>query len=109
MSSFDIAAMEGREVLEVGIKGGACNLGRDDVGEIAPGFAADFVAWRTDAIGFAGGLNDPVAALVFCTPSIGWVDLSVINGDIIVQDGKLQTIDLKVGKRVSASRASCGC
>lgn len=89
-------AMEGREILEVGIKGGARNLGRDDVGEIAPGFAADFVAWKTDAIGFAGGLIDPIAALIYCTPSIGWVDLSIINGDIIVQDGKLQTVDLKV-------------
>ena len=85
-------------MLEVGIKGGARNLGRDDVGEIAPGFAADFVAWRTDAIGFAGAMKDPVAALVFCTPSIGWVDLSVINGDVIVQDGKLQTLDLKASK-----------
>lgn len=89
--------MEGREVLEVGIKGGARNLGRDDIGEIAPGFGADLVAWRTDAIGFAGGLKDPIGALIFCTPSIGWVDLSVINGEIVVQEGKLQTLDLKVG------------
>lgn len=80
----------------MGTKGGARNLGRDDIGEIAPGFAADFVAWRTDAIGFAGGQVDPIGALIFCTPSIGYVDLSVINGDIIVQDGKLQTLDLKV-------------
>ncbi|KAK9786168.1 hypothetical protein WJX73_005459 [Symbiochloris irregularis] len=89
------SAMDAREALTVGIKGGARNLGRDDIGEIAPGFAADFVAWKTDAIGFAGGLMDPVAALIYCTPSLGWVDLSVINGEVIVKNGKLQSLDLQ--------------
>ena len=91
--------MEGREALQVAIKGGARNLGRDDIGEIAPGFAADFVAWRTDAMGFAGAGKDPVAALLLCTPSIGVVDLSVINGRIIVRDGVLTTLDLPVRTR----------
>ena len=88
--------MEGREALDLAIKGGARNLGRDDIGEIAPGFAADFVAWDTGAIGFAGAGKDLVAALVLCTPTIGFVDLSVINGRIVVQDGKLTTLDVKV-------------
>lgn len=80
----------------MGIRGGARNLGRDDIGQIAPGFAADFVAWRTDSIGFAGAGKDPVAGLLYCTPSIGSVDLSVINGDVVVRDGELLTLDLKV-------------
>ena len=48
---FLAAAMNCREVLRVAIQGGAKNLGRDDVGQITPGFAADFVAWRTDTLG----------------------------------------------------------
>ncbi|MFX8668512.1 amidohydrolase, partial [Acinetobacter baumannii] len=67
-------------------------LNRDDIGALAPGMAADFVAFRTDRIGMAGALHDPVAALVFCNP--GPVALSVINGRVVVRDGQLGTIDL---------------
>ena len=38
-----------------------------------------------------------MAALMFCTPGIGSVDLSVINGHIVVQDGQLLTLNLQVG------------
>lgn len=45
--------------------------------------------------GFAGGQEDKIAGLLLLTPSIGFVDLSIINGDVIVQDGQLLTTDLK--------------
>ncbi len=88
--------MPAREALKVGTQGGAKVLGRDDIGIIAPGMAADFVAWRTDGISFSGAQHDPVAALLFCTPGLGPVDLSVINGDIIVKDGQTLTCSVKV-------------
>ncbi|KAK9829296.1 hypothetical protein WJX72_005009 [[Myrmecia] bisecta] len=91
-SAGDPKGLSCREALELGIKGGARNLGRLDVGEIAPGFAADFVAWNTDTLAWAGAHHDEVAALVLCPP--GYVDLSVINGEVIVLDGELQTTDL---------------
>jgi cytosine/adenosine deaminase-related metal-dependent hydrolase len=40
----------------------------------------------------AGGLHDPVAALVFCAPERA--ACVVINGRVIVEGGRLQTIDL---------------
>jgi cytosine/adenosine deaminase-related metal-dependent hydrolase len=86
------AAMTAREALEIATRGGAAVLGRDDIGRLEPGLAADFVAINLDRIGFAGALHDPVAALIFCTPAT--VDTSVINGRIVVRQGQLTTIDL---------------
>jgi len=91
------SGMSAREAFLVGTQGGAKNLGRDDVGRISPGMAADFVAWRTDGVSFAGAQHDLVAALLFCTPGLAPVDLSVINGEVIVKDGQLTTCDLQVG------------
>ncbi len=88
------AAMSAREALEIATLGGAAVLGRDDIGALVPGMAADFVAFRLDQVGFAGALHDPVAALLFCQPAN--VDLAVINGKIVVQDGVLLTVDLPV-------------
>jgi 8-oxoguanine deaminase len=90
----DPAALSAREALEIATLGGASVLGRDDVGMLAPEMAADFIAFRIDSHEFAGALNDPVAALIFCQPQR--VDLSVINGKVVVRDGILQTLDLPV-------------
>ncbi len=88
------AGMKAREALELGTLGGAAVLGRDDIGALAPGMSADFVAYRLDNVAFAGAQHDPVAALVLCQSQN--VDLSVINGRIVVQDGVLKTVDLPV-------------
>ncbi|KAK9802882.1 hypothetical protein WJX73_000650 [Symbiochloris irregularis] len=102
----DPNGMSAREALRLGIQGGAKNLGRTDVGAIAPGMAADFVAWRTDTFGFAGAQHDLVAALIWCTPSIGTVHASIINGQVVVEDGKLQTGDLgQIVKDLNAASA----
>ena len=49
---------------------------------------------RLDSIAFAGAQHDPVAALVFCQPLS--VELSLINGQIVVKEGQLVTSDLPV-------------
>jgi 8-oxoguanine deaminase len=88
----DVMGLSGREALWMATRGGAAVLGRDDVGQLAPGKAADFIGLRLDRLAYAGALHDPLAALVFCAPQ--QVDLSVIDGRIVVEDGQLLTIDL---------------
>ena len=90
--SGDPAGLTAREALEVATLGGASVLGRQDIGKIEAGMSADIVAFRLDTLGMAGALNDPLAALVFCQPAK--VDLSIINGRIVVEDGELNTVDL---------------
>ncbi len=86
------SALSAREALEIATLGGASMLRRDDIGAIAPGMSADFIAFRLDTIGFAGTLHDPVAALIFCASPT--VDLSVINGRTVVKEGQLLTVDV---------------
>jgi len=86
------AAMSAREALELATLGGAAVLGRDDIGELAPGMAADFVAFDLSSVGFAGALADPVAALVFCAPpAAAW---SVVDGRVVVREGHLVPLEL---------------
>jgi cytosine/adenosine deaminase-related metal-dependent hydrolase len=88
------AALTARQALHLATRGGAAVLGRADIGQLAPGMAADLVGFRTDTIGMAGGaVHDPAAALIFCQPPN--VDLSVINGLVRVQHGELLGVDLR--------------
>jgi cytosine/adenosine deaminase-related metal-dependent hydrolase len=57
-------AMPVRTALRIATRGGAECLGRDDIGSIEPDKVADFVLFDADALGVAGGLHDPVAAVV---------------------------------------------
>jgi cytosine/adenosine deaminase-related metal-dependent hydrolase len=84
--------MSAREALELGTRGGASVLGRDDIGSLEPGKRADFFTVDLNRIDFAGGLHDPVAAAVFCAPQKA--DYTVVDGRIVVDKGNFTTIDL---------------
>ena len=89
----DPAAMTARKALWLATRGGAAVLGRDDIGYLAPGMAADFIGYRLDTLSLAGGaIHDPLASLIFCHPP--QVDLSIINGRVRVQDQTLLDVDL---------------
>ena len=87
-------ALSARDTLELGTLGGAAVLGRDDIGALAPGMAADLIGYDLHQLELAGAQADPLGALLFCTPTR--VTLSVIHGRVIVSDGVLQTLDLDV-------------
>jgi cytosine/adenosine deaminase-related metal-dependent hydrolase len=87
------AALSTREALRLATRGGADVLGRDDIGRLAPGCAADVVAFDLDRLEYAGAAeHDPVAAVVLCAPTP--VAFAVIQGRVVVRDGRLTTIDL---------------
>jgi 8-oxoguanine deaminase len=86
------SAMTARQALEMATLGGARVLGRDDIGALAPGMAADFAAFDLRGVNMAGALHDPVAALAFCAPERA--SFVVINGRVVVEGGRLTTLDL---------------
>ncbi|MFO1303619.1 MAG: 8-oxoguanine deaminase [Burkholderiales bacterium] len=86
-------ALDAREALWIATRGGAAVLGRDDIGALAPGMAADVVAFDLEDVGFAGASHDPLAALLFCAPARAW--LSIVDGRAIVRDGRFAKLDVR--------------
>jgi cytosine/adenosine deaminase-related metal-dependent hydrolase len=84
--------MTARDALEIATVGGAQVLGRDDIGCLEPGKCADFFTLDLNDVAYAGGLSDPVAAVVFCAPTRA--RQTVVGGRLIVDDGKIVSLDL---------------
>ena len=85
-------ALSARDVFRMATRGGADVLGRDELGVVEPGRAADVVAIDATRLGYAGALSDARAALVY-TGFDHRVDLSIVNGRVVVKDRRLTTAD----------------
>ena len=90
---FGPAALTARAALELATRGGADVLNRDDIGHLAPGMAADLAVFDLNRIEFAGGRQDPAAALLFCAPVPA--AYTIVNGRVVVRQGALTTLDLE--------------
>ena len=89
----DATAMTVYGALELATRGGAAVLGRDDIGQLAQGFACDAVAFDLGALGYAGGaVHDPLGALLLCAPQ--QVDLAVVNGRVRARAGQIVDLEL---------------
>jgi cytosine/adenosine deaminase-related metal-dependent hydrolase len=84
-------AMTVREALRLATRGGAAVLGRDDIGQLAPGKRADIAVWRTDGLELGGAETDPVAGLVLSAPHR--VDRLYVAGEEVVRDAHLVRAD----------------
>ena len=74
-------------------RGGARCLGRDDVGSLEAGKAADLILIDTRRLSYAGAGSDILAALVF-TPFPEPVDTVMVNGRVVVEAGELVGVDV---------------
>jgi 5-methylthioadenosine/S-adenosylhomocysteine deaminase len=63
----------------------------DDLGAIAPRAKADLVLLRADSV-FLRPLADPVKALVYAETGAA-VDTALVNGRIVVERGRVTTVD----------------
>jgi cytosine/adenosine deaminase-related metal-dependent hydrolase len=96
--------LSAEDVIWMATRGGARCLGRDDVGSLEPGKAADLILVDTRRLSYAGAGSDILAALVF-SPFPEPVDTVMVNGRVVVQGGALQGVDVP-GLVERAERAS---
>ena len=81
------------DVLWMATRGGARCLGRDDIGSLEPGKAADLILVDTRRLSYAGAGSDILAALVF-SPWPEPVDTAIVNGRMRVEGGRLLDVDV---------------
>jgi cytosine/adenosine deaminase-related metal-dependent hydrolase len=82
------------DVLWMATRGGARCLGRDDIGSLEQGKAADLILIDTRRLSYAGAGSDLLAALVF-SPFPEPVDTVMVNGRIVVEGGRLTGVDVE--------------
>jgi 8-oxoguanine deaminase len=94
---YGTESMNAYEILKLATRGGAEVLGRDDVGILETGKAADIVLYDLSDIAYSG-CHDPLVGIVTCG-NTSMVKVTIVNGKVVFRDGKLLTIDAeKVGK-----------
>ena len=86
--------MAPEDVIQVATRGGAEVLGRDDIGSVEPGMAADLAVFDLNDIGLAGALHDPAAA-PFMSFSTGRTVYTLVNGEVVVDQGVIRGADME--------------
>lgn len=83
--------LSSRELLHMATRGSAACLGRDDLGALAPGMAADIACWDLTGVDRIG-ISDPVVGLLY-TGLSQIAKLVLVNGEIVVEDGTPTRLD----------------
>lgn len=89
---YGAGAPTGYELLKVATRGGSRLLGRDDLGEIAVGKAADLFMVDVNRLEFVGTSLDPGSVLA----TVGVhspVALTMVNGRVVAENGRLCNVD----------------
>lgn len=97
-------APSGYDLLKIATRGSARVLGRRDIGSLEPGKAGDLFMIRRDRLELVGADLD-VKSMLGTVGFKGPVDATVVNGRVVVKDGRLTGIDEE--KAVREARACC--
>ena len=89
-SSYD--APSGYDILKIATRGSASVLGRDDIGQIAPKMSADMFMIDKNKLELVGTSSD-YKSLFGTVGYKGSVDTTIVNGKVVVSNGKLKNID----------------
>lgn len=85
-------APTGYDILKIATKGGARLLGRDDIGSIEVGKAADLFMIAVNTLEYVGAHFDPKSLLGTVGASRP-AAYTLVNGKVVVKDGRLCTVD----------------
>ena len=97
------AAPTGYDMLKIATRGSASILGRDDIGQIAKGMAADFFLINMDRLSLTGAQFD-VSSMLGTVGYKGNVDYTVVNGRVVVREGRLTGVD---EEKITAEANQC--
>lgn len=86
-----ISSISAEDVLAIATNGGSRILNQPEIGSIAEGQAADLFLVNCQRLDWAGGLSDPVSALIN-TGNSQLVDLTIVNGKVVVREGRLVNV-----------------
>ena len=87
-----VESMPARDAFRLATRGGAEVLGRNDIGSIEPGKAADIAIFDVSGLDFAGSKSDPLASLLFCGASHR-TKYTIVNGKVVVKNGRLVNVN----------------
>jgi cytosine/adenosine deaminase-related metal-dependent hydrolase len=101
---YGAAGITAREVLKLATQDGAGILGYPELGVLEEGRIADIALFDVMKMEYAGALSDPAAALLFSgyNHSVDWL---IVNGKLVVRNGRLANADEEL-IRMNAEKAA---
>lgn len=101
--TYGASALSARQVISLATEGSAKLLGRNELGVIEVGKAADIALFDLEQLSYAGA-GDPIAALLFCGGNHrAWAVM--VNGELVVKEGHLARADEEQIRRAAVVQA----
>ncbi|POZ91231.1 8-oxoguanine deaminase [Petrotoga halophila] len=87
-----IKSITAEDILYMATVGGSQLINQPELGSLEEGKAADLFLVNCNRLGYTGGLYDPISLLIN-TGDTQIVDITIVNGEIVVKQGQLVNVD----------------